>query len=77
MALVRSAAFIVAAKRTPLGAFGGKMKDLTATEMSVLTNKAALDVTADSVDSVIIGNVLHVSTSIVLIVVHLLITYTV
>ena len=77
MALVRSAAFIVAAKRTPLGAFGGKMKDLTATEMSVLSNKAALDasgVTADSVHSVIIGNVLHVSTSIV---VHLLITYTV
>ncbi|KAF9971408.1 3-ketoacyl-CoA thiolase, mitochondrial [Modicella reniformis] len=51
--------FIVAARRTPFGAFGGKLKDHTASELGAFASKAAL---ADlgkpvPIDSVIIGNV--------------------
>ena len=34
--------FIVGAKRTPFGAFGGKLKDLTATDLAVHASKAAI-----------------------------------
>ncbi|KAI9219042.1 Thiolase, N-terminal domain-containing protein [Blastocladiella britannica] len=55
--------FIVAAKRTPFGAFGGKLKHLTANELGGLASKAALaDLPADTkVDSVIFGNVSQTS----------------
>ncbi|ORZ10649.1 3-ketoacyl-CoA thiolase [Lobosporangium transversale] len=53
--------FIVAAKRTPFGAFGGKLKDYTAAELGAFASKAALaDVGKEvPVDSVIFGNVCH------------------
>ncbi|KAI9275409.1 Thiolase, N-terminal domain-containing protein [Sporodiniella umbellata] len=52
--------FIVSAKRTPFGAFGGKFKDLTAAELGGLASKAALASLPDvPVDSVIFGNVLQ------------------
>jgi acetyl-CoA acyltransferase 2 len=53
--------YIVAAKRTAFGKFGGKLKDLNATDMQVIANKAAIQqskLTADKIDSVIIGNII-------------------
>ncbi|KAJ2773484.1 hypothetical protein IWQ57_001271 [Coemansia nantahalensis] len=64
--------FIVAAKRTPFGAFGGKLKDLTANELGGLAAKAAIGSLPATVQthlatstsprqSVIFGNVLQTS----------------
>lgn len=52
--------FIVAAKRTAFGSFGGKLMGMTATELSVHATKAALaagNVPALAIGSVTIGNV--------------------
>ncbi|MBF9003403.1 acetyl-CoA C-acetyltransferase [Vibrio nitrifigilis] len=52
--------FIVAAKRTALGSFGGALKNTPAGELGAVAVKAALEasgVAADNVDEVIIGNV--------------------
>ncbi|OQS07368.1 3-ketoacyl-CoA thiolase, mitochondrial [Thraustotheca clavata] len=56
--------FIVAAKRTPFGAFGGKFKSVTATDMCVHATKAALqsiDLDPKLVDTVIVGSVAQTS----------------
>ena len=56
--------FIVAAKRTPFGKFGGKLKDLSATELQVIANKAAIEqskLSADKIDTVVVGNILPTS----------------
>ncbi|ORY00833.1 thiolase [Basidiobolus meristosporus CBS 931.73] len=55
--------FIVAAKRTPFGAFGGKLKELTANELGGIASKAALETLPKEtkVDSVIFGNVCQTS----------------
>ena len=56
--------FIVAAKRTPFGKFGGKLKDLSATELQVIANKAVIEqskLSADKIDTVIVGNILPTS----------------
>ncbi|KAJ3210126.1 3-ketoacyl-CoA thiolase, mitochondrial [Dinochytrium kinnereticum] len=63
---VRAAAknvYIVAAKRTPFGAFNGKLAHLTATELGGLASTAAIKTlpTGTQVDSVIYGNVLQTS----------------
>src|SRR5688500_6154738 len=53
---------ILSAVRTPFGAMGGVLKDLTATDLAVPTAKAALErarVAPDDVDHVIYGNVLQ------------------
>lgn len=42
MSLARKAIYIVGAKRTPFGAFGGKLKHLSATDLAVISSKAAL-----------------------------------
>nr|XP_055155669.1 3-ketoacyl-CoA thiolase, mitochondrial [Symphalangus syndactylus] len=63
MALLRGV-FVVAAKRTPFGAYGGLLKDFTATDLSEFAAKAALSagkVSPETVDSVIIGNVVQSS----------------
>ena len=55
--------FIVAAKRTPFGTFGGKLRSVSPTELGVVASKAALaagGVDPNLIDSVIIGNVIHV-----------------
>lgn len=57
--------YIVAAKRTAFGKFGGKLKNLSATDMAVITNKAALEqakLSPEKVDTVIVGNIIHTST---------------
>ena len=58
------AVFIVAAKRTAFGAFGGKFKDLSATVLGQKAASAALEssnVDPSHVKSVIFGNVIQVS----------------
>ncbi len=57
------AVYIVAAKRTPFGTFGGKLKGITATDLGKAAASAALEagkVPAEAVDSVIVGNVAQV-----------------
>lgn len=50
---------IVSAARTPMGAFQGSLKDLTAPEIGAIALKAALDrARLDAVDEVLMGNVL-------------------
>ena len=57
------AIFIVAAKRTPFGTFGGKLKDTSATTMGCMASAAALEagkVDPNIVDTVVFGNVIQV-----------------
>jgi acetyl-CoA C-acetyltransferase len=52
--------YIVAAKRTPLGSFGGMLADITATKLGALAIKAALaeaGIDPNDVDEVLMGNV--------------------
>ena len=56
--------YIVAAKRTPFGTFGGKLKDQSAIDLGVVATKAALaagNVPADAIDHVVFGNVSQTS----------------
>ena len=52
----------VGAKRTPFGANGGSLKDISPTQLGIHSAKAALlqaGVRPDQIDHVIYGNVLH------------------
>ena len=52
--------FIVGAKRSPIGAFGGSLKDISAGNLASIAIKAAVTesgVNVDSIDEVIVGNV--------------------
>ncbi|QIJ87262.1 acetyl-CoA C-acetyltransferase [Vibrio coralliilyticus OCN008] len=52
--------YIVAAKRTPIGSFGGTLKDISAGNLGSIAIKAALEqgkVAPELVDEVIVGNV--------------------
>lgn len=52
--------FIVGAKRTPVGSFGGKLKGLTATDLGVIAGSAAIKsagIDPKHIDSVVFGNV--------------------
>ena len=57
--------FIVAAKRTPFGAFGGSLKSLTATELGTIATRSALssapNLDPSLVDAVYFGNVIQSS----------------
>ena len=56
--------FIVAAKRTPFGAFGGSLKKLSSTELGTIATKAALgagNIDPAAVDAVYFGNVVQSS----------------
>ena len=56
--------FIVAAKRTPFGAFGGSLKKLSATELGTVATKAALtagQIDPSLIDQVFFGNVIQSS----------------
>lgn len=56
--------FIVSAKRTPFGTYGGVLKDHSATDLAEHAAKAALvagNVAPELVNSVIVGNVMQVS----------------
>lgn len=61
MSVAAKNVFIVGAKRTPFGAFGGKLKSLSATELAVISSKAALaqaGVAGAKIDEVFFGNVM-------------------
>lgn len=63
MSLIRSV-FIVSAKRTPFGTYGGVLKDHSATDLAEHASKAALaagGVAPELVNSVIFGNVMQSS----------------
>lgn len=54
----------ISGKRTPFGAFGGSLKDVTATDLGVISAKATLEqagLSAEKIDHVIFGNVIHSS----------------
>lgn len=56
--------FLVAAKRTPFGAFGGALKGFSATDLGVLSTQAALasaNLDPKLVDSIFFGNVIQSS----------------
>jgi acetyl-CoA acyltransferase 2 len=56
--------FIVAAKRTPFGSFGGSLKALTATELGVVSTKSAIaaaNIDPATIDAVYFGNVIQSS----------------
>lgn len=60
MACLTRGVFIVGAKRTPFGAFGGRLKDVDSIELGRIASAAALqqaNITPDKVDSVIVGNI--------------------
>ncbi|WP_407833828.1 acetyl-CoA C-acetyltransferase [Vibrio rotiferianus] len=53
--------FIVAAKRTPIGAFGGSLKNTSAGDLAAVAIKGALEaasLSGEKVDEVIVGNVI-------------------
>ena len=55
--------FVVAAKRTPFGTYGGKLTRWTATDLQEVATRAALQagkVNPEIVSSIVIGNVFHV-----------------
>lgn len=55
--------FIVAAKRTPFGTMGGVFSNKSATDLSVVAAKSALQsakLNPDNIDSVVFGHVLAV-----------------
>jgi len=55
--------FIVAAKRTPFGTYGGKLMNFSATDLCEVAARAALasgNIKPEWVDSIVIGNVFHV-----------------
>lgn len=56
--------FVVAAKRTPFGTFGGSLKGLSPTELQVIASNAAIQacgISPEHINSVCIGNVLSPS----------------
>ena len=64
MSLARKAIFVVGAKRTPFGAFGGKLKNISATDLAVLSSKAALleaNLSGEKIDDCYMGNVIQSS----------------
>ena len=66
MASLTRGIFIVGAKRTPFGTFGGKLAYKTCVDLQEAAAKAALsaaNVNPELVDSVIIGNVLSCSSN--------------
>ncbi|XP_015915604.1 3-ketoacyl-CoA thiolase, mitochondrial [Parasteatoda tepidariorum] len=64
MAALLRGVFIIGAKRTPFGTFGGKLRDLTATRLGAIASRAALEnagIKPDEVNSVTFGTVLQAS----------------
>lgn len=56
--------FVVAAKRTAFGKYGGKIANMNATDLQVVANKAAIlqsGLTPEQIDSSVIGNIIHSS----------------
>ncbi|PSN51046.1 3-ketoacyl-CoA thiolase [Blattella germanica] len=59
MAALTKGVFVVAAKRTPFGTYGGKLMKKSITDLQEVANKAAIAASGlkpDQIDSVVIGN---------------------
>ena len=55
--------FVLSAKRTPFGTFGGKLRNLSPSDLSEIAVRSAIaasNVPADKIDTLVLGNVLHV-----------------
>ncbi|MEZ4448627.1 MAG: acetyl-CoA C-acetyltransferase [Nannocystaceae bacterium] len=68
------AIYIVAAKRTAFGTFGGSLKDFTATDLGVVAAKSALaaaGIDPNAIDSVCVGNVAQTSADAIYIARHI------
>ncbi|KAG8736658.1 hypothetical protein FRC10_009066 [Ceratobasidium sp. 414] len=65
LSAARSQVYIVASKRTAFGAFGGKLKDLKASELGGLASKAALAALpkGTQVDSVVFGHIIKLGST--------------
>lgn len=64
MSIATKGVFILGAKRTPFGAFGGKLKNISATDLAVLSSKAAIaeaGIDASKIDETFFGNVISSS----------------
>lgn len=60
MACLTRGVFVIGAKRTPFGTYGGRLKDVDSIELGRIASAAALEqanLSADKLDSVIVGNV--------------------
>lgn len=60
----KRAIYIVAARRTPFGTYGGKLKDFSATHLQELANRAVLkqaNLAPEAIESTIVGNVMQSS----------------
>jgi len=58
--------FILGGARTPMGEYGGRLKDFTEIELGAIAARAALErsrVAAEEIDHVIFGNVLQSSSN--------------
>ena len=56
--------FIVAAKRTPFGTYGGKLKNLSSIDLQEIAFRAAFEsskIDPAIINSVVVGNIFHVS----------------
>lgn len=56
--------FVVAAKRTPFGTYGGKLANYSAIDLQEIAARAALaagNISPEKVNGIVIGNVFHVS----------------
>ena len=65
MSVAKKAVFIVGAKRTPFGAFGGSLKQISAIDLAVHSSKAALaqaKLSPEKIDETFFGNVISSST---------------
>ena len=61
MSVATKGLFIIGAKRTPFGAFGGKLKTLSSTDLAVHASQAAIKdakISSDKIDETIYGNVI-------------------
>jgi len=64
MSALTKGIFIIGAKRTPFGAFGGKLKHLSATDLAVISSKAAIaqaNISPALIDETFMGNVISSS----------------
>ncbi|KAH7704181.1 3-ketoacyl-CoA thiolase, partial [Aphelenchoides avenae] len=62
MSHLRQGLFIVSAKRTAFGTFGGKLKDRSATDLAEVASRAAIkaaSISPDNIDHVVFGNVIQ------------------
>lgn len=58
--------FILSAKRTPFGSFGGSLRHISPTDLGEVAVRAAINasnVPFENIDTLVLGNVLHVSRS--------------